>query len=260
MERLIRGGDELTNAMDSTVVTTGPSLVAVVAVLALLGVAVATAAHLGHARGIVTAAVRAALQLAVIAAAITAILGSVVMAALFVTGMTAVAAATAGRRLRTRQQTWLLVLPIAGSSLPIVAALIAARVVPAEPIAMIPIAGILIGGAMTATTLAGRRALDELSTRRGEVEAGLSVGLTVRDARLEIARPSATTALIPVLDQTRTVGLVTLPGAFVGMLLGGASPIAAAGVQLLVLVALLAVETAAVAVVMELIATKSIGA
>jgi putative ABC transport system permease protein len=50
------------------------------------------------------------------------------------------------------------------------------------------------------------------------------------------------------------VGLVTLPGAFVGMLLGGAGPIAAGAVQLFVLVSLLAVETIAVVLVLELIA------
>jgi putative ABC transport system permease protein len=50
------------------------------------------------------------------------------------------------------------------------------------------------------------------------------------------------------------VGLVTLPGAFVGMLLGGASPVQAGAVQLFVLVALLAVETVAVVVTVELVA------
>jgi len=35
---------------------------------------------------------------------------------------------------------------------------------------------------------------------------------------------AAALALVPGLDQTRTVGLVTLPGAFVGVLLAGASP------------------------------------
>jgi putative ABC transport system permease protein len=47
---------------------------------------------------------------------------------------------------------------------------------------------------------------------------------------------------VPVIDQTCSVGLVTLPGTFVGLVLGGASPAAAARVQLLVLLALLAVE------------------
>ena len=39
-----------------------------------------------------------------------------------------------------------------------------------------------------------------------------------------IARASAGDAIMPVTDQTRTTCLVTLPGAFVGALMGGASP------------------------------------
>ncbi|MEU0963542.1 ABC transporter permease [Micromonospora aurantiaca] len=35
---------------------------------------------------------------------------------------------------------------------------------------------------------------------------------------LEVCRTSAGEALVPALDQTPTVGLVTLPGAFVGVL------------------------------------------
>jgi len=127
-------------------------------------------------------------------------------------------------------------------------------VLPAQALAVIPVSGILIGGAMTATALAGRRALDDLRTRRGEVEAALSLGLLPRDAALEICRPAGASALVPVTDQTRTVGLVTLPGAFVGMLLGGASPVQAGAVQLFVLVALLAVETVAVMMTVELVA------
>ncbi|CAM5613991.1 hypothetical protein GCM10010253_03390 [Streptomyces badius] len=115
-------------------------------------------------------------------------------------------------------------------------------------------AGILLGGALTATVLGGRRALGELAARRGEVEAGLALGLLDRDARLEIVRPTASDALLPGLDLTRTVGLVTLPGAFVGMLLGGASPVEAGAVQLFVLVALMAVQGVAVATVLELVA------
>jgi putative ABC transport system permease protein len=45
------------------------------------------------------------------------------------------------------------------------------------------------------------------------------------------------------MDQTRTVGLVTLPGALVGALAGGASAAGAARFQLLVLIALLAAQS-----------------
>lgn len=50
-----------------------------------------------------------------------------------------------------------------------------------------------------------------------------------------------------------TLGLVTLPGAFVGMLLAGASPVQAGAVQVFVLVALLAVEALSVALTVELV-------
>jgi putative ABC transport system permease protein len=107
---------------------------------------------------------------------------------------------------------------------------------------------------MTATSLAGRRLRDELTSRRGEVEAALALGLLRRDAVLLVARRSAGTALVPPLDQTRTVGLVTLPGAFVGVLLGGGTPLEAGAAQLLVLIGLLAAEVLAVWAVTELVA------
>ena len=95
--------------------------------------------------------------------------------------------------------------------------------------------GILIGGAMTATSIAGRRVTEELTAERGSYEAALSIGLSRRDGVILVAREAAGLALLPGLDQTRTVGLVTLPGAFVGVLLAGASPLQAGAVQLLVL-------------------------
>ncbi len=51
---------------------------------------------------------------------------------------------------------------------------------------------------------------------------------------------------------------MTPPGVFVGVLLGGASPVEAGAAQLLVLVGLLAVEAVAVIVILELIARKLI--
>lgn len=144
--------------------------------------------------------------------------------------------------------------PVWVSAVPVGLGLLASGLIPLTEVAVVPILGILIGGSMTATTLAGRRTLDALRSRRGEVEAALSIGLETRDARILIGRDDAALALLPGLDQTRTVGLVTLPGAFVGMLLGGASPVQAAAVQLLVLVALLLVQSLATVVTLELVA------
>lgn len=239
--------------MSSTLVAVGPGLGVAVLVLTGVAAAVAVAGSLGHGRAVLTAVARAVLQLAVVSLVIAAILRSLALTALFLAFMLLVAARTSGRRMTTRGGGRWAAVPIVAGTLPVVAGLVLTGLVPATGIAVIPVTGILIGGAMTATSLAGRRALDELAARRGEVEAALALGLAPRDAALEVCRPAAGQALVPALDQTRTVGLVTLPGAFVGMLLGGASPVDAGAVQLFVLVGLLAVEAVAVAVVVELV-------
>ena len=66
---------------------------------------------------------------------------------------------------------------------------------------------------MTAATLTGRRLLDGLRRRREEVEGWLALGATPPQAVVRTSRrDAAAEALVPGLDQTRTVGLVTLPG------------------------------------------------
>lgn len=213
--------------------------------------------RLGHGRDDVLAALRACLQLGVVGLLILAVLGSWWLTLGFITLMLSVASLTAGRRLTRQGAWWLAAAPVVLGAVPVAGGLMLSGLIPLKTIAVVPIVGILIGGAMTATTLAGKRALDALRTRHGEYEAALSIGLLPRDSALLIARDDAALALVPGLDQTRTVGLVTLPGAFVGMLLGGASPLQAAAVQLVVLVALLLVQSIAVLVTLELVARGS---
>ncbi|MFJ9020287.1 ABC transporter permease [Streptomyces sp. NPDC102259] len=207
-----------------------------------------------RAREILVAGLRAAAQLAVVSVVIAWAVKSVAGLLAFLAVMFSVAVRTAGRRITSDHTWWLTAAPIAAGVVPVVAALLLTGLVPLRGIALIPITGILIGGALTVTVLAGRRALDELTQRHGEVEAAMALGFLDRDARMEIARPAASEALLPGLDQTRTVGLVTLPGAFVGMLMAGASPVMAGAVQLFVLIALMAVQSVAVAVTLELVA------
>lgn len=234
-------------------------LVIVVTLLTGLAAAVHWWAKLGHSSQTVTAAARATLQLAVVGLIITAVLASWWLTAAFIAVMLAVASFTAGRRVLPGVGTPWAALPVVLASLPIGLALLATGLIPVAEIALVPILGILIGNAMTATSLAGKRTLGALTGRRGEFEAALSIGLVDRDAVMLVAREEAALALIPGMDQTRTVGLVTLPGAFVGTLLGGATPLEAAGVQLIVLAALLAVQAIAVALMLELVARGHVG-
>jgi uncharacterized protein (TIGR00245 family) len=246
----------------SSVVDLGPRLAAVLALLTALAALGGRLSGLGQDRPIAVAALRATVQLAVVSALLLAVVRSLPLSVAFVLLMIGVAAATAAGRVTglpvraagAPRRVATAGLPVLAGAVPVVALVLASGAVPLRGEAVIPVAGILVGGAMTATSLAGRRLREELTGRRGEVEAALALGLQRRDAVLEVARPAAATALVPGLDQTRTVGLVTLPGAFVGVLLGGGSPLEAGAAQLLVLIGLLATQVAAVWAVTELIA------
>ena len=85
-------------------------------------------------------------------------------------------------------------------------------------------------------------------------EAALALGFQAPDAALLVVQPSARESLLPGLDQTRTVGLVTLPGAFVGVLLGGGTPLEAGAAQVLVLIGLMAGQAVTCAVLLRLVA------
>lgn len=226
--------------------------------LTLLAAVVVWRGELGSGRAVVTAAMRAVAQLAAVSLVITAILRSGWFTALFVALMFLIAAVTSARRVGVFRQVGWIALAIGAGIVPVLALVLGSGVAPLAPISVVPIAGIVIGGAMTATSQAARRALDELKSRYGEYEAALALGFPRRAAALEICRPSAGHALIPPLDQTRTVGLVTLPGAYVGVLLGGASPVQAGVTQVLVLIGLLAAESVAVLVTVQLVATGKI--
>ncbi|RBY94133.1 ABC transporter permease [Blastococcus sp. TBT05-19] len=248
--------------MGSSVVDVDVRLAVVLVVLTALAVVAGRLSGLGEDRGVLVAAVRATVQLAAVSAVLLVVVRSLWLSAAFVLLMVSVATATAagrttGRPLRSpgaARRLLATALPVVGGAAPVVALVLASGTVPMRGEAVIPIAGILIGGAMSATSLAGHRLRDELETRSGEVEAALALGLLRRDAVLLVARPVAGTALIAPLDQTRTVGLVTLPGAFVGVLLGGGTPLEAGAAQLLVLIGLLAAEVLAVWAVTELVA------
>ena len=74
-------------------------------------------------------------------------------------------------------------------------------VVPATGVTVVPVVGIVLGGTMTAVTVAARRSLDTLSLRAGEVEAALSLGLPERDSRMLVIDRSLADACCPTLTR-----------------------------------------------------------
>jgi putative ABC transport system permease protein len=204
------------------------------------------------------AAVRAALQLAAVATVLAFALQRMWSSVLVVAVMFTVASITAARRSQARRGGRWLALALGAGMIAVIPLLLLSGVVPFTGVAVVPVFGIVLGGTMTASAVAARRALDALDQRAGEVEAALSVGLSERFSRMLVIERELADALLPNLDQARTAGLVTLPGAFVGVLLATGSAAQAGAVQVLVLVALLLAQACGVAVVGELVARGKI--
>ncbi|MBX6767879.1 MAG: ABC transporter permease, partial [Actinomadura rubrobrunea] len=91
----------------------GPPLVLVLAALTASAALLARLGGLGVSRDVVVAAVRATVQLAAVSLLIAAVLGGAGRTGLFIVGMVAVAAATAGRRITgsVRGRAWWTVVP-----------------------------------------------------------------------------------------------------------------------------------------------------
>lgn len=233
-------------------------LAAVIVGLTLLAAVVAGLNQLGVTRAVVNAVARAVLQLAAVSLIIVWVFRSGWWTAVFIALMLTIASWTSARRIGERgRDAWWTFVPISAGFLPVLGAVLATGAVPLEPEAVLPISGIVLGGAMTGTSLVGRLAVAELRNRRGEYEAALSIGLVEREAALMLIRPLASQALLPAMDQTRTVGLVTLPGAFVGVLLGGGSPAQAGAAQILVLVGILTAQIIAMVIALDILAREA---
>lgn len=229
-------------------------LAVVCAVMAALAAVVYWRSGIGRVVSVPAAALRGAAQLALIALVLTAALASLWSSALVLLVMFGVATFTATRRAQANAAGLWMAVPLAVGMAAVLPILLLSGVVPLKGIALVPIGGIILGNAMTATSQSARFALTALVERKGEVEAALSLGFGARAARVIVIRHPASEALLPGLDQTRTVGLVTLPGAFVGVLLASGSPTQAAAVQILVLAGIMLAQACAVATTIELAA------
>jgi putative ABC transport system permease protein len=202
------------------------------------------------------AAVRALVQLAVVALLIKAVVGNLALSWLLVAVMFAMGVLTTGRRVEALRAWPWAALAMACGVAPVLVVVFATGAIPWVGIAIIPIAGIIVGNAMTGHTLVGRRAFAALREERSQYEACLSLGMLPAQAITESIHRRAPEALLPGLDQVKTTGVVTLPGAFIGVMLGGGSPVQAATAQALVLFGIMAAQTITVLVAERLIAGR----
>ncbi|CAN6442408.1 unnamed protein product [Victoria cruziana] len=116
-------------------------------------------------------------------------------------------------------------------------------VFPFTPRYIIPVAGMMVGNSMTVTGVAMKRLRDDVKTQKSLVETALALGATPREATLQQVKRALILALSPVLDNAKTVGLISLPGAMTGLIMGGASPLEAIQLQIVVMNMLIGAST-----------------
>lgn len=179
---------------------------------------------------------RAVVQLTVIALLLRGILDVPATVVAFVVLMLTTASLTAMARVRELWHGRLAaVLGVVAGALVTLVVVFGLGLVDLQVRYVVAVGGIVIGNSMSAATLAGRNFLRASLARADEIEGWLSLGATPARAHVDIGQEAVRESLIPTLDQTKSTGLVTLPGAFVGALFGGASPAVAAQFQLVVL-------------------------
>ena len=124
-----------------------------------------------------------------------------------------------------------------------VSLLVALGVFQFVPKDIIPIGGMIIGTSMTTASLVITRLSSDFHDQRGLIESKLALGATSRQASLTQFQRTIKSALTPIIDTTKTVGLIKLPGAMTGMILAGASPLEAVQLQIIVMYMLVGAAT-----------------
>ena len=212
--------------------------------LGLLAVAVVLSLYerLDLEREIGVAVVRSFVQLAAIGYVIDFIFGleSVGAVALLLAGMVLFAAWTsAGRAGSVPGAFGVVALAVGGAAVATLGLLLTTGVIPATARYLIPLGGMVIGNSMNAASLTLTRIRDDVREQRTKVEATLALGATSRQAVSPILKTALRRALIPLIDSTKTTGIIFLPGAMVGMIIAGADPLEAVRLQIVVLYMLL---------------------
>lgn len=222
-----------------------------VLVAAAIGLSVAN--RLGIERTIAVAAVRAMAQLLLVGVALRLVIDEdqpMIYAWLWVGGMLLFATETLQRRAPEVPSARLLGLGAFVASTAVgMGVIFGLRIFPMEARTIVPLTGMVIGNSMTGSVVVGRRIVRELHEMRGQVEARLALGLSSRDAAAPHVREALRTALSPIIEATKAVGIVFLPGAMTGLILAGVDPLDAVLVQAVVMFLILGATATTTAVI-----------
>jgi putative ABC transport system permease protein len=104
-----------------------------------------------------------------------------------------------------------------------------------DPQYFIPIAGMVVGNAMTAVTLGANALIEGMTSNRALVEGALMLGATPKEASRNIVNHAFDSAILPTLNSMVGMGIVFLPGMMTGVILSGISPVDAIKYQMAIM-------------------------
>lgn len=226
-------------------------------VLVVVVLAISLWRRLGLERSIVWATARATVQLLAVGVLLTFIFESAfadLWSWLWVVAMVGVAGWVVTRRAgRVPGLWWLGVVAIALTVAVVLLVIFGGRMLDVEPVTVVVIAGITIGNTMPAVVQAVDRTRAQLHEQAGQIEAMLALGFDAPTSVRRVVQEVSKLALVPQIERTKVVGLISLPGAMTGLLLAGADPVDAVLLQLVVMFLVLgSVATAVVVVTLAL--------
>ncbi|MBP3040580.1 iron export ABC transporter permease subunit FetB [Bacillaceae bacterium Marseille-Q3522] len=102
----------------------------------------------------------------------------------------------------------------------------------------IPLAGMIIGNAMTGVTIGLKTFMNNLKTQRQKIDTLLNLGVEPKNILKPFVNDALETALLPTINSMLGMGIIFLPGMMTGQILSGTVPTTAIMYQIAIMIAI----------------------
>lgn len=102
----------------------------------------------------------------------------------------------------------------------------------------IPLAGMIIGNAMTGVNIGIKTFMDSINKEKSRINTLLNLGVDPKNILKPFANNALETALIPTLNSMLGMGIIFLPGMMTGQILSGTLPTTAIMYQIAIMIAI----------------------
>ncbi|ACN98754.1 putative membrane protein [Sulfurihydrogenibium azorense Az-Fu1] len=212
-------------------------------VLILISIYISYKEKIGLEKEILINSIRAFIQLLILGYALIFILKLSNVFELFgiLFVMIVFAVYTAVKRVSIHDGVKIAFLSIFLSSFIIIGTLVLTNVLSLKANEIIPIGGMIIGNSLNAYTQTIERFKSDVKNNVDLIENLIALGLPLKEAFRFQIKNSIKAALIPILNNLQTLGIIWIPGITAGMVLAGANPIHAVFFQLVIMFSMVAV-------------------